>query len=344
MQTIILTIPYVSYMPDTRRFLFENFLVNLVFLVPHMFLVYSLMYFVIPRYFTKSQNKIALFWSISLLLFATFICALFSLTIVTYIRTYFLGGQATTNSADSEITIRRILGVSFWGINSCITISGFALTIKLLKLWYTKEQKNIQLQKENLVSKTQLLQSQIHPHFLFNTLNNIYSSALVTAPKASQMIMRLSSLLRYILYECNKPQVLLKKELDMIKEYIALETMRYDEKLEINVELAEQVDGYSIAPLLLLPFVENCFKHGTSNIIEKPWINLHIQLKDGKLIVKLVNGKALNSRYNRNGIGISNVKTRLELLYSEKHELTVIDEDEVFGISLMIALDKRNLS
>jgi LytS/YehU family sensor histidine kinase len=243
--------------------------------------------------------------------------------------------------------------LSFWGLYGCVTISGLALTIKLLKLWFIKEQKNIQLQKENFISKSQLLQSQIHPHFLFNTLNNIYSSTLPAAPAASQMIMRLSSLLRYILYECNMPAVLLEKEFDMIKEYIALETMRYDEKLEIIMELPERTNGYTIAPLLLLPFVENCFKHGTSTIIEKPWINLHVQLNEGHLFVKLVNGKApdpvsvhahgpLNGNGSK-GIGIANVQSRLDLLYPGRHELKVINESEVFGISLRVELNKKHV-
>jgi LytS/YehU family sensor histidine kinase len=228
--------------------------------------------------------------------------------------------------------------LAFWGLHGSITVSAFALTIKFLKLWYIKEQKNIQLQKENLISKTQLLQSQVHPHFLFNTLNNIYSSALPNAPDASKMIMRLSSLLRYILYECNKPMVPLNRELAMIREYTDLETMRYDEKLEISIESPEDSGQYEIAPLILLPFVENCFKHGSSNMIESPWINLNIQLKENMLSAKIVNGKAANSVYNEAGIGIDNARKRLELLYPGKYELKIVNEEEVFAIDLKIEL------
>ena len=143
------------------------------------------------------------------------------------------------------------------------------------------------------------------------------------------MIMGLSDLLRYILYEGQKPFVSLKQELLMTTEYINLEKIRYGNKLDVHVLTPDKSDDLYIAPLLLLPFVENCFKHGTSNMLENPWINLTVELKDTTLVMKLMNGKARSNENveNKPGIGISNVRQRLELLYKDKYDLQ-IREDE----------------
>ena len=181
------------------------------------------------------------------------------------------------------------------GLRGAITIGGLAAAIKLMKYWYIKEQRNLQLQKENAEAGLQLLKAQIHPHFLFNTLNNIYSYTQNTSPSASKMITGLSDMLRYILYEGNQPLVPLHKELQMIQDYINLEKIRYGNRMELHVDLPENTHGLFIAPLLLLPLVENCFKHGTSNMLEQPWINLEISIQGKQMQMKLLNGKVNRS-------------------------------------------------
>src|SRR5678810_1081919 len=173
--------------------------------------------------------------------------------------------------------------------------------------YYVKHMRNQQLLKDNMEAQLQLLRAQVHPHFLFNSLNNIYSQTQVESPKGSKMIMGLSDILRYILYEGQKPLVPLQQELLMIKEYINLEKIRYGNKLDVPVMIPYKTDDIYIAPLLLLPFVENCFKHGTSNMLENPWINLTVELKDTTLVMKLMNGKTpLNGNLqNKQGIGIN---------------------------------------
>jgi hypothetical protein len=218
------------------------------------------------------------------------------------------------------------------------TISAFALLFKVGKYWYLKEQRNLQLQKENTASQLRLLTAQVHPHFLFNTLNNIFSQTQLESPKGSKMIMGLSDILRYILYEGQKPLVPLKQELLMINEYINLERIRYDNKLDVHVLTPDKTDDIYITPLLLLPFVENCFKHGTSNILENPWINLTVELKNATLVMKLMNGKVPLKEGSQSitGIGISNVQQRLELLYNGKYDLQIREEEEVFVVDLRI--------
>jgi len=212
-----------------------------------------------------------------------------------------------------------------------------------MKYWYIKEQRNLQLEKENMESQLQLLKAQIHPHFLFNTLNNIYSFTQTTSPAAAKMVTVLSDLLRYILYEGTQPFVSLSKELKMIEDYINLEKIRYGNKLELHLNLPAQTNDLLIAPLLLLPLVENCFKHGTSNVLEQPWIHLQVSIKNTELQIKLLNGKVNHPATNTNsaGIGIKNVQQRLSLLYPGKHELNITSEEDVFIVNLKLELGQQ---
>jgi LytS/YehU family sensor histidine kinase len=221
-----------------------------------------------------------------------------------------------------------------------LTAAAMALGIKFIKHWYQKEQRNLKLQKENAQAQLQLLTAQVHPHFLFNTLNNIYSQTQTESPKGSKMIMELSDLLRYILAEGAKPMVPLKKELLMIRNYINLEKIRYGNKLDLHISLPGKIGAFGIAPLILLPFVENCFKHGASKFLKAPWVNLNIQIEEGTLIMKLMNGKDNSqvSKQQKSGTGINNVKKRLQLLYPDRHQLEIINDPDVYIVNLKVAL------
>ena len=155
------------------------------------------------------------------------------------------------------------------------------------------------------------------------------------------MIMELSDMLRYILAEGGKPLVPLKKELTMIMDYINLEKVRYGNQLDLHLSVPQAVDNLQIAPLLLLPFVENSFKHGSSKFLKSPWINLKVEINDMQLFMKLMNGKApdLQKVSEKSGIGIANVKKRLELLYPSRHRLTIKDSPGQYAVSLDIQLN-----
>ena len=235
------------------------------------------------------------------------------------------------------IRYTSLLAVFLGALSTTIFMASF----KYIKQWYLKEQRNIQLHKENTESQLQLLTAQVHPHFLFNTHNNVYSKTQKESPEGSQMIMGLSDLLRYILYEGRKPLVPLDKELQMILEYIKLEKMRVGNKLDLHYLVNDKTRDIYIAPLLLLPFVENCFKHGTGGMLQNPWINLTIEVKDTTLMMKLMNGKArLNEVDTKRGVGIENVKQRLDLLYRDKHDLQIREEEEAFIVVLKLELER----
>ncbi|GAB2826391.1 hypothetical protein GCM10027043_29960 [Ferruginibacter profundus] len=231
------------------------------------------------------------------------------------------------------------------GLRGGITIGGIASAIKLMKYWYLKEQRNLQLQKENAESQLQVLKAQVHPHFLFNTLNNIYSYTQNTAPQAAHLVTGLSDMLRYMLYECNQPLTALSKEIKLLQNYCSLEKVRYDRQLDIQLRLPENEKELYIAPLLLLPFIENCFKHGASNMVEHAWISVTISTEGNRLKMKVVNSKPLDEQQTdlpgKPGIGIANVRARLQLLYAGKYELNITNEPDVFIVNLAIVLDEQ---
>jgi sensor histidine kinase YesM len=308
----------------------------ILYLVPHMFLAYSLMYFVTPRLLLKGKYVQTVVAVIGLFLITGFISSVISVYLLKHVRSMVLGNIYIPPHINQ---INLFLGL-LAGLRGGITVGGMAAAIKLMKFWYVKEQRNLQLQKENISAQLQLLKAQVHPHFLFNTLNNIYSSTQVTSPEGANMIMGLSALLRYMLYECNQPLVPLTREVKMLEEYIALEKIRYGNNLDINVELPTAETGVSIAPLLLLPFVENSFKHGTSNMLEQPWISLTITVEGDWLKMKLLNGMAGEDKKGPCGIGLKNVRQRLAFLYPDKHTLSITSEEEIFIVNLKLLLER----
>lgn len=309
---------------------------SLIYMGPHMFLSYSLMYFAIPHFLLKGKYVQTALVVIGLFLITAALSALISIYLLSYFRSLILGNIYVAPHINEVSFFLGLLS----GLRGGLTIGGIAAAIKLMKYWHQKEQRNLQLQKEAISSQLQLLKAQVHPHFLFNTLNNIYAVSQLTSPAAAKMIMGLSQLLRYILYECNQPLVPLDRELSMLKQYILLEQSRYGNKLDVNIDLPPAATGHVIAPLLLLPFIENCFKHGTSQVLEQPWISLRISVEADWLKMKLVNGKIDSGTAAASGIGLTNVEKRLALLYPDRHELVVNNEAEVFIVNLKLLLDK----
>jgi sensor histidine kinase YesM len=322
----------VSYLTRVQHTGIEAFF----YLFAHVFLAYTLMYVVVPKYLVKKRYV----QSLIITVFLVFMTALISVVIGTYILMPLLAARVSEHIQTTSVTGSLYFAKALMaGLRGSITIGGFAAAIKLMKHLYLKDQKNLELQKQNINSQLQLLKAQVHPHFLFNTLNNIYSHTQVASPEAPRMVAGLSDLLRYMLYECNQQLVPLKKEFKMLKDYILLEQLRYNHQLDLSVSIPEDDENLLIAPLLLLPFVENCFKHGTSQVLEHPWVSLTISLQNSELKMKLVNGTAIERKKSLYGIGIKNVRQRLELLYPEKHQLKISETEDAFIVSLTIQLE-----
>jgi LytS/YehU family sensor histidine kinase len=156
------------------------------------------------------------------------------------------------------------------------------------------------------------------------------------------MIANLSDMLRYILYEGNRSLVPLSKEVELLHTYIGLERVRYGSGLDVHLDTPMIAEDLHIAPLILLPLVENCFKHGVSNIVENPWINMNISIDGDWMTMKLINGKApgYSTEKSATGIGLKNVEKRLTLLYPGKHFIRLTDEEDVFIVDLKMELQR----
>lgn len=213
----------------------------------------------------------------------------------------------------------------------------FAVAIKLLKYWYANKQAQQILLQEKLQAELKFLKTQIHPHFLFNTLNNLYALTLKKSDLAPAMVLKLSELINYMLYECREDDVLLEKEIKFIHNYIDIERLRYGDKLDIDIKVKGDPNGRTIAPLLLLPFTENCFKHGASLELDQSWVKLDIEVLPDRTLFKVENNKVSGNGNSRSqGIGINNARRRLDLLYPNNHELKIMNGDETFLVILSI--------
>ena len=195
------------------------------------------------------------------------------------------------------------------------------------------------MEKVIIIADLQLLIAQVHPVFLFKTLNYIYTHAVSSSPRTSGMLLKLSDLLSYMLYECDKTLVPLEKEIAMMKEYMQLENIRHNDELEMEVNIKGDLTNHLIAPFLLLPFIENSFKH-SGQMTEQSWINMDIIMEGDRFSMKLTNGIS-QEVYKQPAVssnGLANVQKRLSLLYPGKHELRMTAEQEMFIVFLNIQL------
>lgn len=282
---------------------------------------YFVIYWLIPAFLYK--KKYFLFFTGFII---SAIAALYCVAVVTYNRFDFL---------------------SVWmGIISYVS-RGFPVIclvfiIKMLKTWYIKEQEKDTLLKENLNAELQLLKVQVHPHFLFNTLNNIYFFILSNPLKAKFLVKKLEKILQYMITECEEPLVSLSNEIALINDYLELEKVRY-ENLDIEIRITGDCTNKMIVPLLMIPFIENSFKHGTSKMLKDPWIKLFIQADEEVLHFILANNKPAEILPDKkHGIGLSNVKKRLAILHPKKHYLTIEPTENTFTINMQIPLEQEN--
>lgn len=320
---------YASLIPQFFNRWYKGFLVAIVF-------TYIIIYIALPGYFSPKKNKIST-TLITLLLIVTVL-------IYDYISLY-------TNFANGFKRGNRPSMPDHWYIFAIMakdlaftlpTVSGLAVAIKLLKRWWLKQKETEQLAREKARAELQLLKAQIHPHFLFNTLNNIYFFTLSASKQAPEMIKKLSDMLRYILNECDRPTVPLEKEIKMIQDYMALEKIRYGEQMDMTIDIKGNYHNKMVTPLLLIPFIENSFKHGASKMLTHPYVKLTINIEENGLQFLLTNNKPdTPASTSRNGaIGLKNVRKRLQLLYPGTHELNIVCEPESFIVFLKIKLQE----
>jgi two-component system LytT family sensor kinase len=214
----------------------------------------------------------------------------------------------------------------------------FSTGIRVINQWLRSEQRNKEIANEKLKAELSFLKAQINPHFLFNTLNNIYALASAQSEHTAAAVMKLSSIMRYVLTEARNDLVPLEKEIQFTSHYIELQKMRLTDKTVVDFSVRGEPLGHQIAPLLLLPFVENAFKYGISTRDRSP-INILLEIQKDSLNFKICNQKHLNTllRVSDNtGIGISNTKRRLDLFYEDRYSLEIDDKPNEFSVHLKI--------
>ncbi|MCF0055224.1 sensor histidine kinase [Dyadobacter sp. CY356] len=213
----------------------------------------------------------------------------------------------------------------------------FAL-VKLIKDQYIVQKHSLLLEKQKAQTELHALKAQLNPHFLFNTLNNIYSLSLVNSPVTSQSIAGLSQILDHVLYRCSEPFVAVSAEIALIENYLALERLRYDDSLAVNFTHSTDQDAL-ITPLILLSLVENAFKHGSGENMGSPVIDIMLEMEKQIFRFKISNGFAAQHGQVYSGrIGLTNIKKQLQLVYGDAHTLLVSAEQNKFVVSLEIVL------
>jgi sensor histidine kinase YesM len=308
---------------------------SVLLLFTHMLFCYAIIYFLLPNFFVKERY-------LHLLTGVLVLCAL------TIPVSYFLY-SIVYPSIDRLFHLhaveinKNILWTSISaGLIGSVKVTLIAVAITTLKRWWLKQKEKEQLEREKINAELELLKAQIHPAFLFNTLNNIITYAENSSPIAPEMLIKLSDVLSYMLYECDALTVPLEKEIGMIKEYMTLEKIRQGERLEMTIQVNGEICGQAISPLILLPFIDNSLSYCNSKQLEQPWINVDITVDGNNLSMKLINGlpAGITGETTDDEQQLTNVQKRLQILYCGRHELKIKIEQELLLIHLNITLEE----
>lgn len=304
----------------------EEFQSNLYLMPVRIAGTYAFIYFLIPGFLLK--KKYVLFTFYAILHAVLFGCLLW---LILYLWVYCNG--CIYDMQYPLIYLPKIFAL----IIGNYEIPAIAALIVITKRWYNDQQSAQELSKDKLQAELKFLKSQIHPHFLFNTLNNLYALTLKKSDKAPDMVIKISEMLDYMLYKSNEAEVPLTSEIDLLNTYLGLEKTRYGKRLKLDFKVNGDAGGRKIAPLLLLPFVENSFKHGASSDVEKPFIRITLDITEPSLILIVTNsfGKQQKDSYTE-GIGLKNVCRRLDLLYKDRYVLNVNKNEGIFEVHFQL--------
>ena len=292
-------------------------------------IVYFNLFYLIPNYLTKKR----FLTYCGLLILATII-----LTPLKVILLHFKFSEYPDYQYELRVNQYGEFLVMFFMASS-------STIVKIISDWVRHLRERQELETQTMQSELRFLKSQINPHFLFNTLNNLYALTLKKSDKAPEIVIKLSEMMRYMLYECNEKRVLLSKEVNYIKNYLDLEKLRQGKNVEINFKMSGAVSNQKIAPLMFIPFLENSFKHGLNNQISKGFVNIELSVQDQEIFFFIENSKPeklpLPGDGNRRsgGIGLVNVRRRLNLLYPEHYDLKIDNNPKTYAVHLKIKLD-----
>ncbi|MEO9512839.1 MAG: sensor histidine kinase [Flavobacteriaceae bacterium] len=309
-----------------------SFTTNLLGFPIHMALCYFNIYFLMPKLVFKKRY---------LSFIVVMLSALFLMVIVKFNLTYFLVSQDVWPegpSTISEITLNYTIDMMIGELYVVTFVTAIKITLDFL----AEHKRVADLEKAQLETELLFLKTQISPHFFFNTLNNIYSLAVEKSKNTPKIILKLSELMRYLLYETKNKRQSLENEILCIQNYLDLEKVRHNERLEINMSVSGDIQDKEIAPILLLSFVENAFKHGVNKNIGKVKVAIDLAVKNDFLYFKISNPMPASVKNEKrfdqsSGIGLENVKKRLALGYEKNdYKLTFNNKKNMFVVNLKI--------
>jgi len=291
---------------------------ELLLLPPKLIAVYTVLLVLVPRLLFRKKIFLFTLFTIAVMIVCGMLLLIDQYIVTTYVLDLFTASPIYFNRFK---TLSAIIDIN--------TVLIIPLVIKIVEHGFRNMQKSEQLEKEKLETELKFLKTQIHPHFFFNTLNNLYSLVLRKSEKAPEVVLMLSDLMRYVLYDSNVSKVSLDKELKHIGNYINLEKLRLPANAEIRFTVNGNTAAMSIEPMLLIPIIENCFKHVNTTSDNQCWIHVDISVDANQLILITENSIEEQNNINddgRQGVGLRNVERRLELLYPNSYELKGISD------------------
>src|SRR5690606_29628938 len=292
---------------------------------------YFINYYLIPRHLFSHRYKSFVLYFIYTINLSVY------LDMMIILATFIIMAKYNVRLMEAAMMdIMTIVAASFMIVFS-------AMAIKLVFSWLNVQKENQQLIIEKIESELKFLKSQIHPHFLFNTLNNLYCLTVDKSDKAPEVVLKLSELLDYMLHECSPKFVSLEKEIHQLRNYISLESLRYSDRLSVEVILSGNIAHQKIAPLLLITLMENCFKHGVMNAAGNCWINVTITALENTVEIVLKNSKTNSNHSSNSGIGLQNVRSQLNLLYPERHTISINERLNEFETNILIKSQSNNI-
>ena len=306
-------------------FTISNEVINLLF---YAVIVYVNIFYLIPNYLSKKK-------------FFTYVVFLIALSLlITPIKLFVFHFKW---EAYPELQNILFLDQS-WYYASSLVAAGTSTILKIIGDWLRHQREKQELETRNVQSELKFLKSQINPHFLFNTLNSIYALSLKKSDKAPEIVVKLSEMLRYMLYECNELSVPLEKEVKYIENYLSLEKLRHGEKLEIDFKTSGRIDGLKVSPLMFVPFLENAFKHGANNHLDSGYVHASLDVLEKNIQFKIENSKpdaipVRDHQRKSGGIGLVNIRRRLNILYYNQHVLEIEEKPDSYTVHLDLLID-----
>lgn len=324
---------YYYYNPHPLTNFYPQLLTNLIYLPGILVFTYLVTEYFIPRFY--SDRKLIRFLLSLFLILMIYPC-------IAYLeRTYII--NVFIYDDPIPYSIYNFLSAIMVFIFGLAPLAGYRIAVLITRESIYREQvehDKMMTEVKLKEAELQLLKGQLHPHFLFNTLNNLYSLSIQKSSRTSDVIIRVSDLLNYIIYDCNTEKVSLEKEIEFIKSYIELEKLRYDDTLKLTTSFTGNFHGKHIAPMILHTFIENSFKHGASRDTGSPRIDILLNISGNILNLSVINSRMPDDEQEQTagGIGIENAKKRLSLIYPGKHILEIVTTKTAFNVTLEIQL------